>query len=65
MLLNADDQMNDGMDRETFKEALYHVITDRFWWDHSVAPVVIHEYTSWKQHDDPYKNRDNYIQVDA
>lgn len=63
LFILTDDQMNDGMNRETFLEAVNHVITNRFWWNQVISSVVIHEYTNWSRVSDPYVNRENYIQV--
>lgn len=59
----ADREYSDGINRITFEQAIDHVVTRRFNWDHSVADVIKNEYTNWKNIHDPIVNRDQYVHV--
>ena len=61
--LIADKEYSDGLDRETFERGVEHVITQRFWWPRSIADVLTHAYTDWRNVTEPIMNRINYVNV--
>ena len=60
-----DGDFSDGLDRETFEEAVIHVVTVVHKLPQTVADFVLYCYTDWSNVTDPLTNRKQYVQVIA
>lgn len=59
----SDGNFHDGMEPNTFESAVEHVMKSCFGYDRMVSKIVQHEYTNWRQRDDPVELRRQYINV--
>ena len=63
LFLFEDYNFYDGMEAATFEAAVDHVMKSCFDYSRTVSLVVQHQYTDWKEPDNPVEKRAQYINV--